>query len=57
MRQIELTGAGPQGVAPYPGEGTLFLALSRQSKVLALDSETLEIRREARGRTGSATCR
>ena len=46
LREITLTGAGPQGVVPYRDDGSLFLALSRQSKVLAIDSETLETRHE-----------
>jgi len=46
LREIALTGAGPQGVIPYRDDDVLFLALSRQSKVLAIDSETLETLRE-----------
>ncbi len=44
--EITLAGAGPQGIAPYRHDGILFVALSRQSKVLAVDSETLETVRE-----------
>lgn len=46
LREITLTGAGPQGIIPYRDDGTLFVALSRQGKVLAVDSETLETLRE-----------
>jgi DNA-binding beta-propeller fold protein YncE len=46
QREITLAGAGPQGVIPYRDDGTLFVALSRQSKVLAIHSETLETLRE-----------
>lgn len=46
LREITLTGAGPQGIAPWRDDDVLFLALSRQARVLALDSETLETLRE-----------
>ena len=46
LREITLTGAGPQGIVPYRNDATLFLALSRQGKVLAIDSATLETLRE-----------
>jgi DNA-binding beta-propeller fold protein YncE len=46
LREITLTGAGPQGIVAYRDDGTLFVALSRQGKVLAVDSETLETLRE-----------
>ena len=46
LREIALTGAGPQGIAPYRDDGILFVALSRQGKVLAIDSGTLETLRE-----------
>jgi DNA-binding beta-propeller fold protein YncE len=44
--EITLAGAGPQGIVPWRDDGTLFVALSRQSKVLAVDSTTLETLRE-----------
>jgi len=46
LRERTLTGAGPQGIATYRDDGTLFVALSRQARVLAIDSETLETVRE-----------
>jgi DNA-binding beta-propeller fold protein YncE len=46
LREITLTGAGPQGIAPYRNDDVLFLALSRQGKVLAIGGETLETLRE-----------
>ena len=46
LRERELSGAGPQGVAPYGDARTLFVALSRQSKVIAVDLETLQTLRE-----------
>ena len=46
LTEVTLTGAGPQGIVPYRDDDTLFVALSRQAKVLAVDSETLETIRE-----------
>lgn len=46
LREIELAGAGPQGITAYRDDAILFLALSRQGKVIAVDSETLAIERE-----------
>jgi DNA-binding beta-propeller fold protein YncE len=46
LKEIALRGAGPQGLAVYRDNRTLFLALSRQNKVLAIDIGTLEILQE-----------
>jgi len=43
LGKIDLSGAQPQGVTLYPDDRTLFLALSGQNKVLAIDIDSREI--------------
>ncbi len=49
---IDLRGMQPQGVVLHPDDRTLFLSLSGQDKVLAINIETREVLREFA--TGSA---
>lgn len=49
---IDMRGMQPQGVVLYPDDRTVFLSLSGQDKVLAIDIESREILREFA--TGSA---
>ncbi len=45
LRTLEFAGAGPQGVILSPDGGTLYLSLSQQDQVAAIDLETFEVQR------------
>jgi len=43
LGRLDLAGARPQGVALYPDDRTLFLSLSGENRVLAINIETQEV--------------
>lgn len=48
VRRLELPGSGPQGVTLSPDGGTLYLSLSQQDRVAAIDLATFEVVRHYR---------
>ena len=43
LGKLDFSGSGPQGVALYPDDRTLFLSLSRRGKVAVVDIETMQV--------------